>query len=84
MDPYQAAIDEIELLGLGEDFSYTEIATRHGLDRSALSRRHRGKTKSRQVKNSKQQKLIPQQEQELIQYIKRLTERHLPPTREII
>ena len=62
MDPYQAAIDEIELLGLGEDFSYIEIATRHGLDRSALSRRHQGKTKSQQVKNSKQQKLILQQE----------------------
>ena len=31
MDPYQAAIHEIESLGPGEDFSYTEVATRHGL-----------------------------------------------------
>jgi hypothetical protein len=67
MDPYQAAIDEIELLGLGEDFSYTEIATRHGLDRSALSQRHQGKTQPRQVKNFRQQKLTPEQEIELVQ-----------------
>jgi ABC-type Zn uptake system ZnuABC Zn-binding protein ZnuA len=38
----------------------------------------------RQVKNSKQQKLSPQQEQELVQYIKELTEKCLPPTREMI
>ena len=31
MDPYQAAIHEIESLGPGEDFLYTEVATRHGL-----------------------------------------------------
>ncbi|KAF1975308.1 hypothetical protein BU23DRAFT_409832, partial [Bimuria novae-zelandiae CBS 107.79] len=31
-----------------------------------------------------QQKLTPQQEEELVQYIKRLTERHMPPTREMI
>jgi hypothetical protein len=84
MDPYQAAIDEIESLKEEEDFSYTEVATRHGLHRSTLSRRHRGVTRPHQVKISDQQKLTPEQEVELVQYIKGLTERHLPPTREMI
>ncbi|KAF1970743.1 hypothetical protein BU23DRAFT_581885 [Bimuria novae-zelandiae CBS 107.79] len=64
MDPIQAAIDEIESREQGEDFSYTEVATRYGINRSTLSRRHR--------------------EQELVRYIKGLTERHIPPTREMI
>ena len=37
-----------------------------------------------QVKNFNQQKLTPEQEIELVQYIKGLAERHLPPTREMI
>jgi hypothetical protein len=36
MDPYQAAIDEIESLEPGEDYTYTEVAARRGLCRSTL------------------------------------------------
>lgn len=84
MDPIQAAIDDIKSLGPGEDFSYTKIAARYGVDRSTLARRHQGITRPRQVKNINQQKLNLQQEQELVQYIKGLSERHIPPTREMI
>ncbi|KAF1963881.1 hypothetical protein BU23DRAFT_640646 [Bimuria novae-zelandiae CBS 107.79] len=84
MDPIQAAIDEIESREQGEDFSYTEVATRYGINRSTLSRRHRGVTASRAATTNDQQKLNLQQEQELVRYIKGLTERHIPPTREMI
>ncbi|KAF1977300.1 hypothetical protein BU23DRAFT_452484 [Bimuria novae-zelandiae CBS 107.79] len=46
MDPIQAAIDEIKSREQGEDFSYTEVATRYGINCSTLSRRHRGVTAS--------------------------------------
>ena len=84
MDLIQAAINEIESREQGEDFSYTEVATRYGINRSTLSRRHRGVTTSRVATAEIQQKLTPEQELELVQYIKGLTERHLPPTREMI
>ncbi|KAL5400226.1 hypothetical protein PMIN03_013118 [Paraphaeosphaeria minitans] len=84
MDLIQAAIDEIESRESGEEFLYTEVATKYGINRSTLSRRHRGITATRAATANNQQKLSPQQEQELVQYIKGLTERHLPPTREMI
>ncbi|PVH91218.1 hypothetical protein DM02DRAFT_478523, partial [Periconia macrospinosa] len=84
MDPIQAAITDIESLKSGEPFSYTAFATKYGVVRSTLIRRHRGITRPQQVKNSDQQKLTLEQELELVQYIKGLTERHLPPTREMI
>ena len=84
MDPIQAAIDDIESLEPGEDFSYTKMANKYGVVRSTLIRRHQGITRSPRAKNFKQQKLNPQQEKELVQYIKGLSERHIPPTREMI
>ena len=84
MDPIETAIADIESLGPGQPFSYTAFATKYGVVRSTLIRRHRGVTRPPQVKNFDQQKLTPEQEIELIKYIKGLTERHLPPTREII
>ena len=84
MDPIQAAIDAIESRESGETFSYTKIATKYGVDRSTLSRRHRGVTASRAAAADDQRKLSPQEEQELVRYIKGLTERHMPPTREMV
>jgi hypothetical protein len=84
MEPTQAAINEIESLNPGESFTYAEIARRHSVDRNTLSRNHRKVQSSRTTKRINQQKLNLQQEQELIQYIKTLTERHTPPTREMI
>ncbi|KAF2032347.1 hypothetical protein EK21DRAFT_33938, partial [Setomelanomma holmii] len=51
---------------------------------STLSQRHKGKTSSFKAKVIGQKKLSLQQELELVQYIRDLTERGLPPTREII
>jgi hypothetical protein len=82
MDPIQAAIEEIDLREPGEDFKYTEIAAKYDVERSTPARRHKSLTSSRSTKNLLQRKLSPQQEKELIQYIQRLTEHGLPPTRE--
>ena len=84
MDPIQAAIDKIESREPGEDFSYTVVAAKYGINRSTLSRRHWGVTATRAATANSQQKLTLQQEQELVRYIKKLTERRLPPTREMI
>ncbi|KAF1925335.1 uncharacterized protein M421DRAFT_70170, partial [Didymella exigua CBS 183.55] len=51
---------------------------------STLLQRHQQQTTSRVVKDSKQHKLNPQQEAELVKYIQELTTCRLLPTREII
>ena len=84
MDPIQAAIEAIDSREPGEHFTYKEYAEKFNIDRSTLSRRHRGQTSSIDVKKINQQKLSPQQELELIRYIEGLTKRGLPPTREMI
>ncbi|KAF1957470.1 hypothetical protein CC80DRAFT_410863 [Byssothecium circinans] len=44
MDPINAAIEEINSLELGETFSYKEIAKKHSVVRSTLTRRHQAIT----------------------------------------
>lgn len=81
MKPIEAALKDLEALKPDEQFSYTEIAKKHGVLRSTLSQRHRAETQPHTAKAVSQQRLTPQQEQELVKYIEGLTERHLPPTR---
>jgi hypothetical protein len=75
------AIAEIESLEPGEQFSYTKIAAKHSIDRSTLCRSSQAPRAAQAINR---QKLSPQQELELVQYIKQLTERRTPPTRDII
>ena len=84
MEEINAALAEIDSLDPGEQFSYTQIAEKHGVDRSTLARRHRRVQVPRDVANSNQAKLNPQQEKELVKYINELNDRHLSPTREMI
>lgn len=49
-----------------------------------MTRRHKAKTLSHATKIINQQKLTPQQEAGLVNYIEGLTKRYLPPTREMI
>jgi hypothetical protein len=63
---------------------YTHLAKNHGVVRSTLSRREQGLSVSREEKAIAQRLLTPTQESELVEYIERLTERHLPPTRTMI
>ena len=71
-------------LALQESFNYTATAKKFNVNRSTLSRRHRGKTAF--VKESKQTTSIlsNQQEKELIRYINKLTERDIPSSNAMI
>jgi hypothetical protein len=81
MDPIDEAIAAIESLGPGEQFTYQEYAEKYGCNSRTLARRHQGKQGTVAEKNTAQQRLTPQQEEELVTYIVGLTERRLPPTR---
>jgi hypothetical protein len=78
------ALAEIASLDPEEEICYARIAQKHGVVRSTLSRQHRAITQSATTKTINQQKLTPQQEEELVKYIEELTARHIPPTREMI
>jgi transposase-like protein len=43
MNPIQKAIEDVESHEDGADVSYREVARKFGVDRTTLSRRHRGK-----------------------------------------
>ena len=78
-----SALASIESLGEGEHFTYINIAKIHGVSRTTLSRRHRQIQASKEEDAINRQKLHPQQELELVQYITGLTKRGLAPTREM-
>ena len=78
------ALAEIASLEPGEEIVYTQIAKKHGVDRSTLARRHRRVQVPREVADRHQTKLTPQQELELVQYIEELTARRSAPTRDMI
>jgi transposase-like protein len=84
MSSMEDALAALESLEPGKSDSYSEIARKHGVDRSTLSRRHRSVTTSRAADASTRRKLNPRQELELVRYIEGLTKRRLPPTREMI
>jgi hypothetical protein len=76
-----AAVESRELI---DKIIYQQYADKYNVSRSALSRRHQGVSRSRADYTADKQSLAPQQELELVRYIKTLTERDLPPTREMI
>jgi hypothetical protein len=81
MDPIQKAIEDIDSREEGASFSYREVAKKYNISRATLARRHQGRTRPHSVAHNA---LHPQQEKELVQYIKGLSERRLPPTRTMI
>lgn len=60
--------------------NYSKIAREYGVNRSTLSRRHRGATRSEAVFHESQQILSSQQELQLVEYINKLSARGTPPT----
>jgi hypothetical protein len=75
------AIAAIEASPPGDKLLYWQAAIQFRVDRSTLRRRHKEGQTSVEAKNVRQRKLHPQQEAELVQYIKDLTKKALPPTR---
>jgi hypothetical protein len=80
----EEALAELDALESSEEFCYATIAKKHGVARSTLSRKHRGVSGSRAEASLARRNLQPEQEAELVKYIERLTERKLPPTREMV
>jgi DNA-binding transcriptional regulator YhcF (GntR family) len=78
------AIAAIRVPPSGDKPSYRQAAIQFKVDRSTLRRRHKEGQTSVEAKNVRQRKLHPQQEAELIQYIRNLTKKALPPTRQMI
>ncbi|KAI1508842.1 Tc5 transposase DNA-binding domain containing protein [Pyrenophora tritici-repentis] len=67
-----------------EKLVLAEFARKWSVSRATLSRRWRRVTGPRSNGYAQQQAISPQQELELVRYIKTLTERGLPPTREMV
>jgi AcrR family transcriptional regulator len=84
MGAIEDALAALEAQKDGETVSIQGIADRFGVERSTLSRRWRGITHSRAEQYQNRQLLSSIQEQELLQYIDKLTKRGLPPTRSMI
>jgi hypothetical protein len=84
MSPTEDVLAEIESLRSIDSICYTNVAKKHGVWRSTLTRRHQAATLSNASKSINQRKLDEQQEQELVRYIARLTRQGLPPTRALI
>ncbi|KAF1360848.1 hypothetical protein EJ07DRAFT_176935 [Lizonia empirigonia] len=78
------ALADLDALDSSEEVCYATIAKKHGVDRSTLSRKHQGVSGSRAEAGLARRNLQPEQEAELVKYIEGLTERKLPPTREMV
>jgi hypothetical protein len=78
------ALAECDTFASRDEIPWSKIAEKHGVVRSTLTRKWRGETRSREAESIARQKLTPQQEEELVQYIEELTARYIPPTREMI
>ena len=79
MLPINAALAELDSLGPEDNFIYSDIAARYGVDRRTLARRHQGITRSHDDKKSKQQNLTPWQEKELLLWVNNEHKRGFPP-----
>jgi hypothetical protein len=65
--------------------NYSAIAKEFNLERTTLSKRHKGQTMSRAVANSLHRQLLTSaQEEQLIKQINKLTLRQMPPTVQIV
>ena len=84
MDPISSAIKDLESQEPGKQLSYQALADKWGCSRSAVSRRHRGVSSTREDHYANMQALTPPQELQLVQYIKELNSHGLPPTNEMI
>jgi hypothetical protein len=84
MSSIEAVLAAIELLRPGEKLVYAQIARKYGVEPTTPARRHKGASTSLNTRFKNQQAIHPQQEQELLQYIKGLKRKGLPATRAMI
>ncbi|KAF1966290.1 hypothetical protein BU23DRAFT_593294 [Bimuria novae-zelandiae CBS 107.79] len=84
MAPIDDAIAAYNAQEPGKKLSYGQFAKMFSVSVTTLRRRQQGSQQSRTTKDLNQRALSPQQEQALLQHIDKLTERRLPPTREMM
>jgi hypothetical protein len=84
MGSIEAALAAIESLKPGEKVNYNQVAEQYNVQRVTLAQRHQGLSTSHATCGENQHALHPQQEQELLRYIERLTKQGLPPTQSMI
>jgi hypothetical protein len=84
MAAIDAALAALESLEPGQDFEYSAYAKKYGCSQTTLSRRHRKVQEARTTKLANGRLLNTVQEQQLVQYIKDLCARGLPPSRPMI
>ncbi|KAF2633128.1 hypothetical protein BU25DRAFT_321364, partial [Macroventuria anomochaeta] len=80
----KAALAEIRSLKQGESFSYQFLAKKHGVSRTTLTKHHQGWRTTCTGAHDQRQLLSQRDEAELVQYIRSLTEKHCPPTQQMI
>jgi hypothetical protein len=76
--------DALKALGSQESPNYTEIAKIYNVNRSTLSKRHRGVTGSKRDANERNSLLSYQQQLDLVKYINTLSARGIPPTNAMV
>jgi hypothetical protein len=76
--------DALEDLKSQEHPNYTYTAQKYGVERTKLSRRHRGIIGSKEDSTEQKRLLSKQQQKNLVQYINTLSERGLPPTNAMV
>jgi hypothetical protein len=81
MAPIDEALAAINSLQPSKTFEYHQIAREYGYHKETLRRRVLGIQEAPEVKHQIQSKLNPQQEQTLVSYINKLTEKRMPPSR---
>ena len=79
-----AALAHIRSLKEGESFTYTKVAEKYGICRTTLSAHHQGRRKTISDAHQDQRLLHQRDEAELVKYIRSFTEKHCPPTRQMI
>lgn len=77
MESIEAALADLKLQ---DPPNYTATAKKFGVDRTTLSRRHRGVTMKKGHHPNSYGLLSPEQRKTLITYINQLNDRGLPPT----
>jgi hypothetical protein len=80
----EAALSYIRSLKQGESFSYRKVAKKYHISHTTLTEHHKGQRTTRAESHIHQRLLHPRDEAELVEYIKSLTEKHCPPTRQMI
>jgi transposase-like protein len=82
MEALEAALASLEL---SDSVNYAQTAREYGVDPTTLRRRHKGKQVSRHQAAFESKSLLTEtQEQVLISHIKRLSERVIPPTSQMV